>query len=214
MGEGGGNLKTIVCQTCLHSDTKTYPFGQLPSQSYKGIQSGWEISTVVQKMRAGASLRPKIHTVAQKMLLEKGGGTQNTNRPSEMRPKMHTVVQKRNSPSQLASQASHAFSDERPMFCVAFPLNGLRFGLPRAFATQASHAFSDERSAFCVAFPLNGSRFGVPRACQTTFCDHSAEMRRKTVTVEQKRSSYTHKHSSELVHESQTQRVRNLERRS
>ena len=52
------------------------------------------MATVVQKMRAGASLRPKIHTVAQKMLLEKGGGTQNTNRPSEMRPKMHTVVQK------------------------------------------------------------------------------------------------------------------------
>ena len=31
-------------------------------------------------MRAGASLRPKIHTVAQKMLLEKGGGTQNVYR--------------------------------------------------------------------------------------------------------------------------------------
>ena len=80
-------------------------------------------------------------TVAQKMFLEKGGGTQNTNRPSEMRPKMHTVVQKRSSPSQLASQASHAFSDERSAFCVAFPLNGLRFGLPKAFTTQASHAF-------------------------------------------------------------------------
>ena len=76
-GEGGRNLKTIVCQTCLHSDTKTYPFGQLPSQSYRGVQSGWEMATV-----------------AQKMLLEKGGGTQNTNRPSEMRPKMHTVQQK------------------------------------------------------------------------------------------------------------------------
>ena len=121
-GRGGGNLKTIVCQTCLHSDTKTYPFGQLPSQSYRGVQSGWEMATV-----------------AQKMLLEKGGGTQNTNRPSEMRPKMHTVVQKRSSPSQLASQA---FSDERSTFCVAFPLNGRRFGLPRA---HAEHDFATVR---------------------------------------------------------------------
>ena len=80
--------------------------------------------------------------------------------------------------------------------------------------TNQMLVFSDRRSAFCIAFPLNGSRFGVPRACRTRFRDRSLEMRRKTLTVVQKRISWTHKNPSQIVHVSQTPRVRTLERRS
>ena len=93
-------------------------------------------------------------------------------------------------------------------------LGGPELDAKMMIRTNQVLAFSDRRSVFCVAFPLNGSRFGVPRACRTRFRDRSSEMRRKTVTVVQKRSSRAHKNSSHVVHVSQTPRVRNLERRS
>ena len=47
------NPKTIVCQKYVDSGTKAHPFGQLSGQSYRGVQSGWKIATVVQKRAPG-----------------------------------------------------------------------------------------------------------------------------------------------------------------
>ena len=39
-GQKGRNHKTITCQKCVDSCTKTYQFEHISGQSYRGIQSG------------------------------------------------------------------------------------------------------------------------------------------------------------------------------
>ena len=73
---GGSRAKAIVSQNCIDSDTETYPFGQLSGQSYRGVQSGCEMATVVQKIGA-----------------RKLRGTNNANRSSKHHPNMQNVVQ-------------------------------------------------------------------------------------------------------------------------